>query len=79
MPKLRSVAQNEWKKPPIYIFFSTFSSKINEFEWKKSDKNEKFQKPKSCRQLSQYLIHTTEGPQDTQPQAARTLTTYIFE
>jgi hypothetical protein len=36
MPKLRSVAQNEWKKHP-YIF-STFGSKKNEFEWKKSEK-----------------------------------------
>jgi hypothetical protein len=31
------VAQNERKKPPIYIF-STFGSKINEFEWKKLEK-----------------------------------------
>jgi hypothetical protein len=42
LPKLRSVAQNEWKKHP-YIFFSTFGSKINEFERKN------FQKPKSYR------------------------------
>jgi hypothetical protein len=41
VPKLRSVAQNEWKKHlPIYIF-STFGSKINEFERKKSEKIEK--------------------------------------
>ena len=39
-PKLRSVAQNELKKHP-YIFFSTFGSKINEFERKKSEKNSK--------------------------------------
>ena len=43
VPKLRSVAQNEWKKTPIYIF-STFGSKINEFERKKSEKNEKIPK-----------------------------------
>jgi hypothetical protein len=49
VPKLRSVAQNEWKKTSIYIF-STFSSKINEFERKKSEKTKKFQKPKSFRQ-----------------------------
>ena len=42
------------EKTLIYIF-STFGSKINEFERKKS---EKFQKPKSCRQLPQHLIHT---------------------
>ena len=41
--KLRSVAQNEWKKTPIYNF-STFGSKINEFERKKSEKNEKIPK-----------------------------------
>ena len=40
VPKLRSVAQNEWKKHP-YIFFSTFGSKINKFERKKSEKNKK--------------------------------------
>ena len=33
VPKLKSVAQNEWKKHP-YIFFSTFGSKLNEFELK---------------------------------------------
>ena len=43
VPKLRSVAQNEWKKHP-YIFFFTFGSKINEFERKKSEKNEKIPK-----------------------------------
>ena len=43
VPKLRSVAQNEWKKHP-YIYFSTFGSKINEFERKKSEKNEKIPK-----------------------------------
>jgi hypothetical protein len=40
MPKLRSMAQNEWEKNPIYIF-STFGSKINEFELKKLEKNKK--------------------------------------
>ena len=43
VPKLRSVAQNEWKKHP-YIFFFTFRSKINEFERKKPEKNEKIPK-----------------------------------
>ena len=28
----------------ILIFFSTLGSKINEFEWKKSEKNEKIPK-----------------------------------
>ena len=37
MPKLRSVAQNEWKKHP-YIF-STFRSKINKFGRKKLEKS----------------------------------------
>jgi hypothetical protein len=37
MPKLRSVAQNEWKKHP-YIFFATFGSKINKLERKKLGK-----------------------------------------
>ena len=41
-PKLRSVAQIEWKKHP-YIF-STFGSNINEFDRKKSEKNGKIQK-----------------------------------
>jgi hypothetical protein len=31
------VAQIEWKKHP-YIFFTTFGSKINKFERKKSEK-----------------------------------------
>jgi hypothetical protein len=31
------------EKTPIYIYF-TFDSKINEFEWKKSEKNEKIPK-----------------------------------
>jgi hypothetical protein len=31
------------EKTPIYIF-STFGSKINEFEWKKSEKTEKIPK-----------------------------------
>ena len=35
VPTLRSGAQNEWKKTPIFIF-STFGSKINEFERKES-------------------------------------------
>ena len=43
VPNLRSVAQNEWKKHP-YVFFFTFGSKINEFERKKSEKNEKIPK-----------------------------------
>ena len=42
-PKLRSVAQIEWKKHP-YLFFSTFGSKINEFGRKKSEKNGKIPK-----------------------------------
>jgi hypothetical protein len=37
------VAKIEWKKHP-YIFFSTFGSKINEFERKKSEENEKIPK-----------------------------------
>jgi hypothetical protein len=37
------VAQNEWKNHP-YIFFSTFGSKINKFEQKKLEKNEKIPK-----------------------------------
>ena len=37
------VAQNEWKKTQIYIF-STFGSKINEFERKKLEKPEKIPK-----------------------------------
>ena len=46
LPKLKSVAQNEYKKHP-YIYFSTFGSKMNEFEqkkWKKMEKNEKIPK-----------------------------------
>ncbi len=39
VPKLKSVAQNEWKKTPILIF-PTFGSKIKEFERKKLEKNE---------------------------------------
>jgi hypothetical protein len=34
VPKSRSVAQNEWKKEPIYEYF-TFDSKINKFKQKK--------------------------------------------
>jgi hypothetical protein len=41
------VAQNKWKKTPIYIF-STFGSKINEFEQKKLEKNPKTFSKKSC-------------------------------
>jgi hypothetical protein len=37
------VAQIERKKHPYY-FFSTFCSKINEFEGKKLEKNEKIPK-----------------------------------
>ena len=44
VPKLRSVAQNEWKKHPYIYVFSIFGSKINEFERKKSEKNEKIPK-----------------------------------
>ena len=36
--------QNEWKKHPFMYIFSTFGSKINEFEWKKSEKNDKISK-----------------------------------
>jgi hypothetical protein len=43
VPKLRSVAQNEWKKHP-YIFFLLAVLKINEFERKKLEKNEKIPK-----------------------------------
>ena len=43
MPKLRSVALIEWKKTPIYIF-STFGSRINKFERKKMEMNEKIPK-----------------------------------
>ena len=43
VPKLRSVAQNEWKKHP-YIYIFTLSSKINEFERKRSEKNGKIPK-----------------------------------
>ena len=57
-----------WK----YGTFSTFGLKINEFDWKKLEKAKKFQKPKSCRQLLQHLIHTVFGifymeNQDNQP------------
>jgi hypothetical protein len=31
------------EKTPIYVYF-TFDSKINEFDWKKSEKNEKIPK-----------------------------------
>ena len=41
-PKLSSLSQNEWKKHPN--IFSTFGSKIHEFEQKKSIKNEKIPK-----------------------------------
>ena len=43
LPKLRSMEKNEWKNTHIY-FFSTFGSKINEFEWKKTEKNKKIPK-----------------------------------
>ena len=45
------------EKTPIYIF-STFGSRTNEFEQEKLEKNQKnskFQKPKSCRQLPNHL------------------------
>ena len=39
------ISGTKWvEKTPIYIF-STFGSKINEFERKKSEKNEKIPKP----------------------------------
>jgi hypothetical protein len=51
VPKLRSVAQNEWKKHP-YIFFLLLVQKKTSLSRKKSEKKtKKFQKPKSCRQL----------------------------
>jgi hypothetical protein len=47
VPKLRSVAQIERKKTPVFFFFSTFGLKINK---KKLEK--KFLEPKSCRQIT---------------------------
>ena len=47
--KLRSMEKNELKKRQLWRIFSTFGSKINEFEQKKT---KKFQKLKSCRPLS---------------------------
>ena len=44
VPKLKSVAQNEWKKHPYTYIFATFGSKIIKFERKKSEKNEKIPK-----------------------------------
>jgi hypothetical protein len=40
VPKLRSVAQNDWKKHP-YIFFLLLVQKINLIERKNMEKNEK--------------------------------------
>ena len=56
-PNLRSEAQIELKKHPC-IVFPTFGSKINEFERKKLEINEKIQRPISCMQLPQCLIHS---------------------
>ena len=52
---------DQWhKKTHIYVYiFSTFGSKINEFEQKNWKKTKKFQNPKSCRQLPSHLIHTS--------------------
>jgi hypothetical protein len=50
VPKLRSVAQNEWKKHP-YIFFLLLVQKQTSLSGKNPKKTKKFQKPKSCRQL----------------------------
>jgi len=41
VPKLKSVAQSEWKKTAIYIF-SIFGSKSNELEQEKSEKKRKY-------------------------------------
>ena len=56
VPKSRSVAQNERKKTPIYIF-TNLGSKISKFELKKLEKMKKFPKPKSCRLTSHLLIN----------------------
>ena len=40
VPKSRSFAQNEWRKH-LYIYFSTFGSKLNEFEQKELEKTKK--------------------------------------
>ena len=47
VPKLRSVAQNEWKKHPYAHILSTFGLKINKLKRKKMKKQKK-SKPKSC-------------------------------
>ena len=41
VPKLKSVAQSEWKKTATYIF-SIFGSKSNELEQEKSEKKRKY-------------------------------------
>ena len=57
VPKLKSVAQSEWKKTAIYIF-SIFGSKSNELEQEKSEKNPQiFKQPKSCRQRLIYAVN----------------------
>jgi len=54
VPNLRSVAQIDWKNTHIYIF-STFDSKINDFELKKLEKN---QKNSRHLKVAGNLIHT---------------------
>ena len=57
MPKLKLVAQSEWKKTAIYIF-SIFGSKSNELEQEKSEKKPQiFKQPKSCRQRLIYIVN----------------------
>jgi hypothetical protein len=58
VPKLRLVAQNEWKKHP-YIIFSTFGSKINEFVRKKSEKTKKIQKLHNPTDIRTYICTIT--------------------
>jgi hypothetical protein len=46
------ISGTKWvEKTPIYIF-STFGSKINEFERKKSEKNEKISKTKKLQAIT---------------------------
>ena len=52
MPKLRSVAQNEWKKHPYMYIFSTFGSKINKFEGEESEERKK--KSKNLKNAGNY-------------------------
>ena len=51
VPKLRSV-----QKTPMYFYY--FQFKKTSLSGKYQKKTKKYQKPKSCRQLSQHLIHT---------------------